>query len=49
MREWLLAFVKKCLGIQSPSALSNTGGKVKYSFDWLIIKREEKRNERDYI
>ena len=43
MREWLLAFVKKCLGIQSPSALSNTGGKVKYSFDWLIIKRRGMR------
>ena len=40
-----IAFVQKCLGIQSPSALYITGGKVKYMYDLIKMKRSEKRKE----
>lgn len=53
MRELFIAFVQKCLGIHSPSALYITGGKVKYTYDLMKMKRSEKRkekqNERDFI
>lgn len=45
MRKLFIAFVQKCLGIQSPSALWITGGKVKYMYDWIKMKRSEKRKE----
>lgn len=41
MRELLIAFVKKCLGIQSPSALWITDGKVKYMYDLIKMKKRE--------
>ena len=53
MRKLLIAFVKKCLGIQSPSVLYITGGRVKYTYDLIKMKRSEKRkekqNERDFV
>lgn len=45
MRKLFIAFVQKCLGIQSPSALWITDGKVKYMYDLIKMKRSEKRKE----
>lgn len=45
MRELFIAFVQKCLGIHSHSALYITGGKVKYTYDLMKMKRSEKRKE----
>ena len=45
MRELFIAFVQKCLGIQSPSTSWITGGKVKYMYDLMKMKRSEKRKE----
>lgn len=53
MRELFIAFVQKCLGIPSPAAFQLTGGKVKYMYDLIKMRRSEKRkekqNERDFI
>lgn len=53
MRKLFIAFVQKCLGIQSPSALWIKGGRVKYMYDLIKMKRSEKRkekqNERDFV
>lgn len=56
MRKLFIAFVQKCLGIQSPSVLWITGGRVKYTYDLIKMKKRETKgetkgetNERDYI
>lgn len=56
MRKLFIAFVQKCLGIQSPSTLWITGGRVKYTYDLIKMKKRETKgetkgetNERDFV
>jgi len=37
-----IAYLKKKLGILSPSALFNSEGKIKYEYDWLKEVKNEK-------
>lgn len=44
-KQWFISWIKKLLGIKSPSIYEMTGGKFKYRYDYyrMLYKKPKKK------